>query len=130
MVSPQWVFFDVLKAEYTDRAHQFKTSTPNQNAAEPVVPTSTDAASFGMEGSNVRNQRKQNERRPRASSTTSNEDANVRTSATPNTTDNEDENSDIEPFSQVYINRTRQRMLKKRYKVDNFLADKGPGHWV
>ena len=114
---------------HTDTMHQFTTSTPNQNVAEPVIPTPTDEAAFGVK-TEGRSLRRLSERRPRASSTTSNEDANGGTSATPNTTDNEDENPDIEPFSQVFINRTRERMLKKKYKVGNFLTDQGSGQWV
>ena len=71
-------------------------------------------------------QRRLSERRPRGSSTTSNDDTlNVDSTSRKNSTEDLHES---EPFSQVFINRTKERMLKKKYKAHENVASSG--YWV
>ena len=72
--------------------------------------------------SNSSKQRQFSERRPRSSSTTSAED--TLNGAIGNRRDLVDELHDSEPFSQVFINRTKERMLKKKHKANGRVTTK------
>ena len=73
--------------------------------------------------SNQDNQRKLSERRPRGSSTTSHEETLIGASGNRNDVIIENEN-ESEPFSQVFINRTKQRMKKKKQKTSEDISSK------
>ena len=71
-------------------------------------------------------QRRLSERRPRGSSTTSNDDTSNCVFGTKINGDHELQES--EPFSQVFINRTKERMQKKKHKAQDNVS--GSGYWV
>ena len=73
--------------------------------------------------SNQVNQRKLSERRPRGSSTTSTEETLIGASGNRNDDVMENEN-ESEPFSQVFINRIKQRMKKKKQKTSEDISSR------
>ena len=73
--------------------------------------------------------RRLSERRPRSSSTTTAEEDDIGSNLGPaHTSDMEDDHGGSEPFSQVFVNRTKEIMSKKKHKK----SENSPnlGYWV
>ena len=123
-----------------DTATSSTTSTPIANSA-PSSSRVTDLYSVAgisdmrhpvllqnLPSNNSAN-RRFSERRPRSSSTTTAEEDDIDNNLGPaHTNDIEDDHGGSEPFSQVFVNRTKERMSKKKHKK----SENSPnlGYWV
>ena len=110
--------------------------TPIVNTAIHNLANNSDAAPEKLNGkhteqedtlsNNHHKHRTLSERRPRESSTTSAEDGTV--SAVVSKNDAIEDQDEAEPFSQVFVNKTKERILKKKHKRNEDMAKQA--FWV
>ena len=124
---------EVISEDLHDLANPLEhtSSTPVTSSTLNAIPEQDTSGTLVNKENPARNskqsnKRKDSQRRPRTSSTTSTEDVSTVSGQGPvHTYYLENDQDEAEPFSQVFINRTKERMLKKKSKRNENTSNEG-----